>query len=349
MWSWLAALAAAAAVVAVVIAFGHSRPDSLVTIVHLPEVYPRRGAALSANVTAHVAHTVQSVRYRVNDHPWHRIDDLWHFRFVGRVTSFEMPVEELQPGLNRVEIIARAPWRDEERHELSFHYDPAPVKLPVHRVWKGEEIEAQDGAWEVIEVDGEARVRVKPGYEGYDRLLLATGAFPVPRRIETYAVYRYPRLTGRKEVGFGVLALWGGHPGEWSRLPRSGWTFMMGMYWSKQGGVGIEMSHYDGSSPPRWLNSYRGTPLVEGGRYNIVIEVDDEREDGKHQFYRIRVKIWLEGEPEPSEWTVATDKEGSPLPEAEYAVALFALDCQVEFGPLTVTPLAAADESAAPP
>jgi hypothetical protein len=321
--------------------FSQYRSRPLVTMVHLPDTYPRRGASLSANVTTRVSKRVKNLEYRVNGRAWRRIADLWSVRFVNRVVTFEMPVDDLKPGLNQLEIVADAPLRPQERHVLSFSYDPSPIALPVRRVWKDEQLEAQDGSWEVVEVEGEWRVRPELGYEGYDRILLVAGAFPVPRRIETYAVFRSARPSPRNEVGFGVLSLWGGHPGAWSHLPRRGWSFAMGLYWSKPGGVGSEISHYEGTSPPKWVNSYRDTPLLENERYYIIIEVDDVRVDGRHDSYRQRVKIWPESQAEPDEWVVLTDEEGARLPEGEYSVALFTLDSQVEFGPIDVLPLPA--------
>ena len=345
---WLAVALLGGVVIAGVIGLERYRETPLITMVHVPEVYPKRSGSLSANATAYVAPRARNIRYRVNEHAWRQVDDIWSSRFVGGVMTFEMPSEELEAGPNRLEISAEAPLREPDKREVSFSYDPSAVVLPLRRNWLGEPLEAQDGAWEAIEVDGEGRVRPVPGYEGYDRLLLVTGAFPAPRRIETYAVYRHERRTPREEVGFGVLSLWAGHPGSWSYLPRKGWSFALGLYWSKPGGVGSEISHYEGDAPPRWVNSYRDTPLVSGERYFIVIEVEEERAGGQHRFYRQRMKMWLESQPEPEEWIVLTDKEGARLPDSEYAVALYALDCQVEFGPITVLPLPSTDENTAP-
>ena len=120
----------------------------------------------------------------------------------------------------------------------------------------------------------------------------------------------------------------------------------MGLYWSKPGGVGSEMSHYEGLSSPKWVNSYRNAPLIENERYHIIIEVEDVRVEGQHQFHRQRVKIWPDSEPKPDEWIVLTDQEGARLPQVEYAIALYTLDCQVEFGPVDVLPLSATGEDA---
>ena len=332
--------------IALLVAFAQYRSARLFTIVHLPDTYPRRSLSLSANVTAHVPLARTSIRFRVNDHAWHRIANMYSPRYVNGVVTLEMPSHELRSGANTLQIEASAPLRSGERYELSFSYDPSPVELPIRRSWKDEQLEAQDGYWEVVEVEGDWRVRPKPGYEGYDRLLLVTGAFPVPRRIETYAIHREARESVRHEVGFGVLSLWGGHPGGWSQLPRKGWSFAMGLYWSKPGGVGSEISHFDETGTPRWVNSYRDAPLIRNVKYRIIIELDERRAGGRHRSYRQRMKMWPEGQREPDEWILLTDKEGALLPEGEYAVALFALDNQVEFGPIDVLPLHSASEEA---
>lgn len=336
-WSVLLIVVGAGASAFVV--YRQYRADPLITVLHVPDVYSRRAGSLSANATVQAARRVKSIEYRVNDHPWHRIKEIAANRFVNRVVTLEMPEQELNPGKNKLRIRAHAPWHPADGREVAFSYDPSPIALPLHRTWKGEQLEVQDGYWEIVDVDGQWRVRPKPGYEGYDRILLVAGALPVPRRIETYAVFRHARPTHRKEVAFGVLGLWGGHPGPWSELPRQGWSFAMAVYWSKPGGVGSEISYYEGKAPPRWVNSYRNADLVENEPYHFVIEIDDERVRGRHQFYRQRAKIWRESQPEPDEWIVLTDREGARLPETEYGIALFTLDCQAEFGPVSVLPL----------
>lgn len=336
---WVATIVFAGVAASGVVEFVDYRSSSLVSVVHLPEIYARRGSSLSANATARISKRVTDLRYRVNDHPWHRIVKLSTKRFVNGIVTFEMPMEELAPGRNRLRTEAAAPLRATEQQEFVFSYDPAPVVLPIRRTWEGEQLEVQDGYWEAVEVEGDWRVRPKPGYEGYDRILLVTGALSGPRRIETYAVFRKALPSKRNEVAFGVLSLWGGHPGSWSKLPRRGWSFAMGQYWSKPGGVGSEFSYYDGTSARQWVNSYRNAPLLENVRYHMVIEVEQERVQGQHRLYRQRTKIWPDGQPQPDEWLVLTDEEGARIPEGEYAVALFTLDCQVEFGPVVVLPL----------
>jgi hypothetical protein len=62
-------------------------------------------------------------------------------------------------------------------------------------------------------------------------------------------------------------------------------------------------------------------------------------EDGNHLRYRQRLKWHADGEPAPDEWIELTDTQGAPLPPGEYAVGLVTHRCQVDFGPVTVTPI----------
>jgi hypothetical protein len=204
----------------------------------------------------------------------------------------------------------------------------------------GGELEPQDGIWERVTANGEARVRPKPGFEGYDRILLVTAPFEGGRRIETSVVFRRSTAPDGLDWGFGVLALWGGHPDDWTTLPRRGWSFGLGWYWSKPGGVGNEISYRRGPGTPRWVNGYRDFAPVPDQEYALIIEAAPELGPrGEHLRYRQRLKWWPSGRSEPAEWQELSDAQGVRLPEGEYAVALLSLRAQVEFGPVSVSAL----------
>ena len=175
-----------------------------------------------------------------------------------------------------------------------------------------------------LQRDGVAVARPRPSRESYDRITLATGAFPVDRRIETSLIFRHHILDridkGAREFGFGILSLWGGHPGSLnSSMPRRGWKFSLAWYWSKPGGVGNEISFRDGESEPAWVGSYRGLNLVSDVQYRVVIEVR-QRDDSQGQVYiEQRLKWWQANEEIPAVWLVTEDREGARLPAGEYA------------------------------
>lgn len=319
------------------------RRDPLVQVVNLPETYPRRGAWVSANVTGRLSPRAERCRYRVNEGAWKEIVQLPP-RHHAPLFTLEIPPDALVAGDNRLELHAEAPFRPDERHELAFRYDPSPIELPLTVDWRQASLESQDGVWERVQIDGEWRVRPVPGTEGYDRILLVTGAFPGGRRVETDVVFRYPMThpsgVGRWEQIVGMLPLWGGHVDSWDTSPRGGWSFAMACWWSKPGGAGAEISHRVAGEEPAWVNSYRNLALEPGVRYRVVSEVQPVRTAaGAHVGFRQRVLFWPASEPRPAQWIEVDDVEGAPLPDKDYAVALLLYRCQADFGAVRVEPL----------
>jgi hypothetical protein len=317
--------------------------DPLIEIVHLPETFSRRSGDLSANVSLRLHTGARTIRFRVNHGEW-RSADRWHVRTPVPLATIELLPQELRPGVNDFEVEVGARLRPPERSAHTFRYDPTPLELPLEVDWKERELEVQDGYWEKIERDGVWRVRPRPGYEGYDRILLVTGALPVDRRIETDVIFRHttlaPASRGAREYAFGVLSLWGGHPEDESYFPRRGWSFAMAWWWSKPGGAGNEISYKKGAGRPLWVSSYRDEPLVPDVPYRVVIEVRDVRDDaGRHLSHRQRMQWWRADTSPPEGWLELDDVEGAPLPEGDYGIGLMAFNCQAEFGPLRVVPL----------
>jgi len=180
--------------------------------------------------------------------------------------------------------------------------------------------------------------RFRRGARSGSGILQAAAAIPVPRAIEVEMVFR--RDLGRREFGFGVLTLWGGHPDDWTRLPRRGWSFALAWYWSKPGGAGGEISHKQGADAPAWVNTYRSLECPPDGRHRLKAEIVPEFDaQGRHLRHRQRLKWWLLPGPEPAEWLELGDDAGAALPPGDYGIALLAYNCQVEFGPLRVEAL----------
>jgi hypothetical protein len=235
-------------------------------------------------------------------------------------------------------IKALSDWRKPEITTLQFEYDPTPISLPLTVDWRTADLDVQDGFWETFSTPDGYRVRPKPGFEDYDRLIVVAGAFPGGRRIETDLVFRRS-MTRSKPFGFGVLPLWGGHPDGASIRPRRGWNFSLVWFYSRYNGVGMEFSYKYGNAQPDWISSYRNLTLAANVRYFLAVEAWPELDAaGAHKRYRQRMQWWTEGEPPPHEWIELTDAEGAPIPPGEYAVALNAHRSQVDFGPVVIKP-----------
>jgi hypothetical protein len=309
----------------------------LVVVYHCPDVFERRWGDFTANVTGRVGPAARGVRYRVNDGRWIDLSNN-RSRVPAPKFTVEIPPADLIVGHNTLEFTGKRFGIWEESAECEFDYDPSPIELPVVEDWSHPDLDAQDGYWETIQVDGEWRVRPVPGQEDYDRIVVVTGAFPQGRRVETTVTLR--DHDWERPFGFGVLPLWGGRPDVDGVLPRRGWNFSLVWFYSHYEGVGQEFSYKETGALPEWVSNYRSIDMETNVRYHIVIEawpVNDE--EGAHLYYRQRMKWWAEGQQEPEHWMDFTDIQGSPLPEGEFCVALVAHRSQVEYGAVRVLPI----------
>jgi hypothetical protein len=311
---------------------------------HAPGVFAHRAPPLSANVTGVLSGRVRAAEYRLNEGAWRPIG-----RGLPRAAApgfiVEMPASDLRPGRNRVELRALGVAGALAEIAHSFDYDPRPIALPLRVDWRGD-LEAQDGEWESLERDGETWVRPRPGREDYDRLLLASGAIAGGRRIRGSLVVRW--VSTDRYWGCGILSLWGGHPDDAANVPRRGWRFGLTWYYNHYDGVGVEFSDKQGGGEARWVHAYRAYDLRPGVRHQVLVECWPELDEaGRHTRWRQRAKWWPDGKAEPAVWLETTDVEGSPLPAGDYAVAVVAHRCQVEFGALTIEALPARNGPAA--
>lgn len=311
----------------------------LVKLFPTPRGYSRRTESFTANVCGMTTRLWKLLRgrcqWRVNDGPWVDV------RFEGprahsRHFRLEVPDSVLRAGLNQVWVRARA-LALEEVATVSFEYDPTPVAPPLVVDWSQTGGEVEDGWWETVLTPQGWRVRPRPGEEGYDRILVAAGAFEGGRRVETDVVFR-SSVAGRP-FAFGLLPLWGGRPDPRGRSPRLGWSFSLTWLWSRYQGYGSEFSHKVGDGAPLWCNAYRSFAVAPGTRCFIVAEAWPERSaDGRHRRWRQRVKWWAEGQDEPDTWLESCD-DGASLPAGEYGVGLIAYWTQVDYGPVVIRPI----------
>ncbi|MEM7029144.1 MAG: hypothetical protein AAF629_06090 [Chloroflexota bacterium] len=313
-------------------------PHSFTTplqIVHLPEQYARRSSDFTANVIGSSALFVKDVRYQLNGSAWQPVGRGGR-RAPAPLFVLELMPDTLLPGANQVAFEATTYFGYRHVITETFTYDPAPSSLPLTIDWANQELDVGDGVWEHFEFDGEWRVRTKPGYEGYDRLLVVAGAFSGGRRIETDLIFR--GTVNERDYGFGLLPMWAGRPDERSFSPKRGWNFSLVWYWSRYKGVGNEFSYRFADDDPVWVNGYRDLDLQPNQRYQLIIEawpVTDTQ--GEHSHYHQRMKWWPADQPEPEQWLTLNDTEGAPLPEGEYGVAFLAYYSQVDYGPVTIT------------
>ena len=322
--------------------------EPLVEVWHLPKRFSRRSGELTANVCGTLSSQVKQARYQLNNSKWLDIVQA-EPRVPKPLFTIEMREEDLRPGTNDLKIEVSTERGEPETTSLAFEYDPKPISLPVKVEWSNADLEVQDGYWETFAADnGEWRVRPKPGFESYDRILDVTGAFPGGRRVETDLIFRSSELedTDLKIYGFGILPMWGGHKDQVGVSPRRGWIYSIAWFHPYRTGGGVEFGYKDGDAPKKWVDSYRQFEPEAGVRYFIKAESWPELDEtGKHLYHKQRMKWWKEGEPESDLWIEVTDKEGAPLPPEEYAVALIAHECQVDFGPVTVTSITGPEES----
>jgi len=314
-----------------------------VTVFHLPEKFSRRYGDFTANITG-VLETDINASFQVNGSEWQKI---MHAppRIPEPFFAIELSAADLLPGPNQLKIRCDDGYGCSEILQLDFRYDPSPVVLPRQVDWEGADLDVGGGQWETFNDDKGWRVRPTPGFETYDRLLIVTGAFPGARRIKTDMIYR-GRGNGDKKrpFGFGVLPMWGGRPDTDRKVPRRGWNFSLCWYYSKYAALGSEFSYKLGDEEPRWVSAYRNIDLQQNQRFSLEIEAWPETDmQGRHWRYVQRFR-WRQQDSAPwGEWLQLADNAGGNIAEGEYAVALIAHRCQVDFGSVTVEPLSSGD------
>jgi hypothetical protein len=310
-------------------------------LVHACKRYERRADELTVNVSGYWGDNTRSALYRLNGGDWRPVGR-GSPRVPAHLFLVELPLAGLRPGDNLVEFEIQPKKGAPRRVEHRFEYgDTVPV--PCGHDWRSSELDVSDGLWEKFEQRGETWARPRPGEENYDRLLVVGGAFPVPRRVTVDLVYRCPAGPAGM-FGFGVLPLWGGHPDLPDTRPRRGWRFSLLWYYSHYKGVGMEFSERFGDRKPAWTSCYRNFDLNPGQRYRLIAEVWTEESMGQHTCFRQRARWFNPDSEEYAPWMELADVYGAPLPRGDYAVAVVAHRCQVEFGPVKIERLDAATQ-----
>jgi len=313
-------------------------PRPLVTIYHEPVRFDRRSGDFSANVTGELSPDVERAMFRLNEGEWHVVPQGGH-RAPPPEFIIEMAADELRPGRNRLDLRANSWRRQTAARSFDFEYVPE-VRLPRVQDWSTPLV-VSDGVWDRLRDDrGRWVVHPAVGHEGYDRIIIACGAFAGGRRVETDVVWRRTTAGTYDEWGFGLLTLWGGHSDLPNVAPKRGWLFGLAWYFSRYRGLGNEFSSRFGDNPIKFTSTATDFTLEAGRRYRIVSETRPEQNAaGEFLGWHQQFKWWPDGEPEPEGWLELRDVPGAPLPNREYGVAFVAYRAQVEFGPVSVTAL----------
>ncbi|MFO1070110.1 MAG: hypothetical protein U1E14_16480 [Geminicoccaceae bacterium] len=329
----------------------------LVELHNLPEHYARRSGAFAASVVGTTSRLSHDLAWRLNDGDWQPVR-----RTAGRAAwpdfVIDLPTDRLAAGENSLELRAEGWLHRGQTLSRSFLYDPEPPPLPLTVDWRAvASPDAQDGAWETfLSGVGDARVRVVPGHEDSDRVVAVTGAFPGGRRVTVDAVMRRPvgvwpyglGFLPRREYGFGIAPLWGGHPDRGTDRPGRGLRAATVTWSTRDFGVAARLVERIGETPPRWRSAGLSLPMKWNGTYRIVAEAWPVRDaEGHHRGWRMRAKFWWTDQPEPADWLEVEDLGDPVLPEGEYGVALVAHRTAADFGPVTVEPLAMPPDDAA--
>jgi hypothetical protein len=287
----------------------------LIEVFPHPKTFSRRYGELSVNIGGQSSSEVTSALYSFNSGQWHPLPQ-GRPRVPPPLFNIELPHEELIPGDNTIVIQAKSEDGEVETVVTQFHYDPSPIQLPILLSWeKGAELDVQDGAWETFQDEKGWRVRPKPGFEEYDRILNLTGSFAGGRRIETDLIFRRDlgwrkwRKELRGDHGYGVLSMWGGHVEDESVRPKRGWHYGLGWFW-EHNGLGLEFAENRHQEEWQKSFSYRDFTPKANTQYFIILECWPEAdESGQHQYYRQRMKWWTEDEAVPNTWIEIDDIE----------------------------------------
>jgi hypothetical protein len=309
-------------------------------VFHAPKTVSCRANHFTANICGRIGARARRLEYKLNKGAWNPVRQLEPYNPLPSF-DIELPVDVLKPGKNKIEFHASAKIGRPKTGSYIFEYNPDPPSFPQTIDWKDEELEVAHGYWDTIEVDEEWRARPKPGYEGYDRILIITGAFEGARRIETDMIFRRDACpAGLYTFGFGILPLWGGRPDRENVIPKRGWEFSLAWYYSKRKAVGQEFSYKFGDNKQNWIGQYRNHVLEPNLRNHLVVETWPYTDQNKGEMrYRQRMKWWQEKEHCPQNWMVLDDLLPQPLKESTYGVAFVCYYCQVELGPVKITTL----------
>jgi len=239
----------------------------------------------------------------------------------------EISVGDLQPGENEVTFTARDSRSGVTTETVLLNYQPDQTGFePLTVTWAALKRDAEiqrvaqvvDGRWTL---SGD---KLRIAETGYDHLV-AIG----DRQWRDYQVevpITIHNLGSR--YGIGVVMRWDGHTDDpvVTHNPASGWLPLGAIGWFHNGRLAISGNRW--RVDPRQLKR----PVV-GATYMFKMQVETQA-NGRPVY---RLKVWLQGKPEPQNWdVVAHGRRTDPL---HGSLLLIAHRTDASFGPVKITPL----------
>lgn len=306
-------------------------------ILHAPDKFFRRTSDFTANICGIYGKKTEFIQYRINNSDWKPVHH-YRPRVPEELFTIELSPDQLNIGDNHL-VLDVQQNNSRDKVDIRFVYEDASPHFPLVKTWEDDDLDVSDGSWEVVRADNQNKVRVTPGFEDYDRILIISSAFTEGRRIETDIAFHQSNDLGLP-FGFGVLPLWGGRPDAPGISPRRGWNFSLAWFYSHYNAVGMEFSYKHGDDEPDWLALYKNFDVTPGETYKIIIEVQSIGDNNyRHQRYQQRLKWFRNDTSEPDSWMMISDAYGCPIPYGHYGIGLISHRCSVDFGKVTVNTL----------
>jgi hypothetical protein len=244
----------------------------------------------------------------------------------------DIPWGDLDPGPNQVVLTARDGLGHVSTRTVVVHRQQGSASLPYSTDWASasrleEQAQVVDGKWGL---DG---ATVRPLELGYDRLLTLGDVswhdyeLTVPVTVHGLGPGHYSPNSGAALVG---LALnWQGHTQVAKEQPFRYWYPTGAFAWFRwyEPRAKFELSGNNGGPTVR----NQSWALQFGQTYNF--KARSETVSGGVQY---SWKVWAQGSPEPSAWTLTIFESEGP---ATGSVGLIAHHADAQFGNVTVTPL----------
>ena len=318
--------------------FSFGETSNYIRFYSMPPSFLNKADGITLNIHGKLNEFVSIEHYRINNRQ--RIQSRTGSpRLNENEFVIEFLAEDLNAGENILNVTIVNLLGSKRQVELVFNYDSTPPKLPVLINWTNTSLESQDGQWEKVKKGGQVLVRPVPGTEGYDRILLASGAFKGSRRVESIVTF-VKGAKSNKLFGFGIIPLWGGHADSTRNSPRRGWKYGLGWYYSKEKGIGVEFSDKVDDEKHITLSKYTKFKPIPGKRYKIVIDSKQILSArGEHLTY-FQTMTWTRLDSNQPPISVELyDKRNEPFGDFQYSVALLAHRAQVEFNSVTISVL----------
>jgi hypothetical protein len=278
---------------------------------------------------------IQSLTYSLNNGPEFDLSLGWDGYRLDEDGDFniEIAFSSLQPGSNQVLIRAVDMFDNETAELVTVNFDqgntwPLAYSIDWSTVGTIEEVaQVVDGKWELTPQG------IRSSQVGYDRLVAIgdmawenyEATLPITiNAIEPY--YDYPS----NNPGLGILLRWQGHKSDSFQPHRQWWPLgLLGMHRWYENGSQILVLYGDQSDV---IGSTGAMPLYTGNTYMWKIRCETV---ASVSYYKL--KIWLQGDPEPVSWTVEGTESNDQ--QTTGSLAFVAHHVDATFGNISIVPL----------